>query len=51
MITKKSKGDALYLYTPIKYKSITVYIKNKTGSGTQVIVSKGTLHFEYAFKE
>ena len=31
MITKTSTGYAPYLYTQIKYKSITVYIKNKKG--------------------
>ena len=31
MITKISKGYVSYLYAPIKYKSITAYIKNKTG--------------------
>ena len=38
MITKRSKSYVLYLYTRIKYESITVDFKNKTG--------KGTLHFK-----
>ena len=33
MITKRSKGYVPYLSTGKKYKSITVYIKNKTGGG------------------
>ena len=33
MITKRSKGYKPYLYIPIKYKFITVYIKNNTGRG------------------
>ena len=43
MITKKSKGSVPYLYTSIKYNSITVYIKNKTG--------KVTIPFQYVPKE
>ena len=33
MITKRSKGYAPYLYTQIKYKSITACIKSKTVRG------------------
>ena len=44
MITKTSTGYAPYLYTQIKYKSITVYIKNKKGGSAYIIVSKGTPH-------
>ena len=33
MISKRSKGYVTYLYTQIKYKSIIVYIYNKTGGG------------------
>ena len=33
MITKRSNGYVLYLYTQVKYKSITIYINNKTGGG------------------
>ena len=33
MITKRLNGYVPYLYTWIKYKSITVYIKSKTGGG------------------
>ena len=33
MITKRSKVHVSYLYTWMKYKSITVYIENKTGGG------------------
>ena len=33
MIYKKSKGNVPYLHTQINYKSITVYIKNKTRGG------------------
>ena len=43
MIIKRSKGYVLHLYTRVKYKSMTVYIKNKTG--------EGTLHFKYVPKE
>ena len=42
MITKRWKGYVLYLLH-MKYKSITVYVKNKTG--------KQTLHFKYVLKE
>ena len=36
----------------IKYKSITVYIKNKKGGrrGAYIIVSKGTLHLKMSLK-
>ena len=34
MITKKSKGYVPHLHTQIKYKSITIYMKNKTGEET-----------------
>ena len=34
MVTKRSKGYILYLYTRIKYKSVTVYVKSKTWKGT-----------------
>ena len=43
MITKRRKGYVPRLYTRIKYKSITVYIKSKT--------REGTLHFKYVPKE
>ena len=33
MITKRSKGYEPYLYTQIKSKRKTVYIKTKTGGG------------------
>ena len=33
MIAKRSRGYVPYLYTQTKYKSITVYINNKTGGG------------------
>ena len=39
------------LYTEIEYKKVNVYIKNKTGGGNWIIVSKGTLHFKYVHKE
>ena len=45
-ITKTSKVYLPYLYTQIKYKSIIVYM-----GGAYVVVSKGTCHFKYAFKE
>ena len=32
-LTERSKGYVSYIYTHRKYKSITVYIKNKTGGG------------------
>ena len=32
-MTKRSKGYVSYLYTPIKYKSITISINNKTSVG------------------
>ena len=31
MITERSKGCVPYFYTQVKYKSITVHIKIKTG--------------------
>ena len=34
MPTKRSNADVTHLYTQIKYKTITVYIKNKTGGST-----------------
>ena len=40
MITKRSKYFMPHLYTGIKYKGITVYIKKK-----------GTLYFKYVPKE
>ena len=43
MITKRSNVYVPHLYTWTKYKSITVYIKNKTGEGTH--------HFKYVPKE
>ena len=43
IINKRSKGYVSHLYKWIKYKSITVYIKNKTW--------EGTLHFKYIPKE
>ena len=51
MIIKRSKVYVTYLYTQIKYKSITVYIKNKKCGGAYIIVSKGTLHFKDICKE
>ena len=51
MITKRSKVYVPYLYTRIKYKSITVYIKTKKGGGAYIILSKSTLHFKYISKE
>ena len=33
MLTKRPNVYALYLYTQIKCKSLTVYIKNKKGGG------------------
>ena len=42
-MTKKSKGYVPHLYTQIKYKSITTYMKNKTG--------EETLHLKYVPKE
>ena len=33
MITKRSEGYVPYLYTYRKYKSITVYVNNKTEGG------------------
>ena len=50
MITKRWKGYVSYLYTWIKYKSITVYNENETGGGTLAIVSKGSLHYKYVSK-
>ena len=52
-----SKVYPSYLHMQIKYKSITVYIKKKRGEGGRggvgayIIVSKGTSHFKYVFKE
>ena len=43
MITERSKCYVSYQSTRTKYKSITVYIKSKTG--------EGALHFEYVPKE
>ena len=51
MITKRSKGYVLYLYTQIKNKTITVYAENKSGVGAEIMVSEETLHFEYVPKE
>ena len=50
IINKISKGYVWYLYTQIKYKSITVYFNNKTAGDDQITVSKETLHFKYALK-
>ena len=30
---KRSNGYVLYLYTKVKYKSVTIYTNNKTGGG------------------
>ena len=46
MITKRSKYYVPYLYVWIKYKSKPVYIKNKKGWGTYIIIWKGTVHFK-----
>ena len=54
MITKRSKGYVPYLYTKIKYESITVYIENKTGKALKrkgKALSKETLFFKYVPKE
>ena len=51
MITKRSKGYVPYLYTQIKYKRLTVHIKNKKGGSAYIIVSKETPHFKYVSKE
>ena len=51
MIIESSKGYVPYFYTQMKYKSITVYTKNKTGGSDSIIVSKRTLHFKYAHEE
>ena len=51
MITKRSKVYVPYLYAWIKYKSITVYIKNKKGGGSYIIISKGTVQYWYVSKE
>ena len=51
MISKRSKACLHYLYSWIKYKCITVYIKNKKGGGAYIIVTKRTLHFKYVSKE
>ena len=40
-----------YLYIKIKYKSITVYIKNTARGGDKIIMLKGTFHFKYVLKE
>ena len=49
MTTKWSKVP--YFYERIKYKIITVYVKNKKGGGAYIIVPKGTLYFKYVSKE
>ena len=46
MINRRSKGYVSYLYTQRKWKSITVYVNNKTGRVDKIIVSKGTSHFK-----
>ena len=51
MIIKISKVYVPYRCMRIKCKSTTVYIKNKKGGGAYIMVSKGTLHFEYISKE
>ena len=51
MITKRSKAHVPYLYTHIKYKITTVYIKNNKGAGAYIIVSKGTPLFKYVSKK
>ena len=51
MIIKRSKVYVTYLYIQIKYKSITVYVNNKTRGGDKIIVSKGTLHLKYVPNE
>ena len=43
--------DVNGLYQRIKYKNITVYIKNKKGRGAYIIALKGNLFFKYACKE
>ena len=51
MITKRSKVYVSYLYMWVKYKSVTVYMKNeKKKSCLHITVSKGTLHFKYVSK-
>ena len=45
MITIRSKVRVTYLYTRIKYKSITVYIKTKKRRGAYIVLSKRALHF------
>ena len=39
-INKRSKVCMRYLYTQVKYKSITVYTKAKEGGGAYIIASK-----------
>ena len=51
MVTKGSEFYVPYLFMQIKYKSITVYIKNKKGGATYIIVLKWALYFEYISKE
>ena len=51
MITKRSKVMCHIFIHKIMHNSITVSIKNKTGGGDKIIVSKGTLYFKYGPKE
>ena len=46
MITKILKVYIPYLYTQMKYESVTLYIKNKNRGGIYIIVSKGTFRFK-----
>ena len=43
--------DVNGLYQRIKYKNITVYIKNKKGRGVYSIVPKRNICFKYVCKE
>ena len=47
MITKRSKVYVPYLYMQIKeQRSIPIYVKNKNGVGSNIIISKITLDFK-----
>ena len=51
MITKRSKLYVPYLVMQIKYESMPVYIKNKKGGPTYIIVLKWAFRFEYISKK
>ena len=51
MIIKRLNAYVLIFIRELKYRSVPAYVKNKKGVGAYIIISKGTLHFEYVSKE